>query len=294
MLESLLMTVHKDIFSQLKALFEKQSLPHAMLFIGPAGIGKKHLALEFAKIILPDNFNAELHVFSPETAMHNYSIDQIRKIQDICQVKPYNGTYRVIILDQADRLGLQPSNAFLKLLEEPPEGNYFILISSQAYKILPTLLSRLQKFQFKKPTATLFKTMLDAEGLDLGGLVFLADGSIGKAQLVYKYKKYLEGFTQLLPHSYRSELASYKQLLETLDEDEEFNALEFLPLFESLLLDYYGYTSGYKDGQYSWSHLKSNSSLSYINLKKALSELTVAKEANMKTSCCFDKFFFSI
>lgn len=294
MLKDLSTRVHEDIFSELIVLFQNQRLPHALLFVGASGIGKKELAIEFAKILLQDNFNAELHLFSPETSMQTYSIDQIRKLQDICKVKPYNGSSRVIILDQADRLGTQPSNAFLKLLEEPPPFNYFILITSQAYKLLPTLLSRLQKFQFKRPKEEFFKLMLEEKKWDLGPFSFLAEGSIGKALLVNKYKKYFQNLAQLLPFSYREEIATYRQFLEAIDEDETFDMLEFIPLFEAFILDYYGYTNGLKQGFYPWDHLKSNQRLSYMNLKKAFKELSLGKEAGIKTSCCFERFFFSL
>jgi DNA polymerase III subunit delta' len=295
MSHDLLASVHDNVFLLLKELFEKQKLPHALLFSGPSGIGKKQVAVEFSKILLTDNFNAELHVFSPETAMQNYSIDQIRKIQEVCQVKPYNGSSRVIVIDKADRLGVQPSNAFLKLLEEPPSGNYFILISSCSYKLLPTLLSRVQNFQFKMPDEGLFKLLLEKEGLKLKSLTFLAEGSLGKAHLVQKYQKHLEGFIELLPHSYRYELASYKQILEVMDDEESFNALEFLPLFESLIQDYFSYTCGYREGRYPWTHLlKREDCISYMSLKKALKELNIALEANLKISSSFERFFLSI
>lgn len=294
MLQDLLTHAHDEIFTHLISLLESGKLPHALLFSGPSGIGKKQIAQNLAKDILKTNFNAELHMYSPETAMNNYSIDQIRKLQDICQIKPYNGLSRVIILDQADRLGLQASNAFLKLLEEPPSGNYFILISSQSYRLIPTLLSRLQKFQFKIPIDQIFQNQLTQAGYELDKLAFLADGSIGKASVVFKYKKYLEAFCDLLPYSYRKELASYKQLFDSLDDDDQCNALEFLPLFESLMRDFFAYTCGFKDGQYPWSHMKLNAALSYLTLKQALKDLYQAKEAGMKLSCCFERFFLSL
>lgn len=294
MLQNSSKLLHEEIFFQLTELIEKDKLPHALLFTGPSGIGKKKIAIEVAKILLKDNFNAELHEFFPETAMQNYSIDQIRKLQQICCIKPYNGRARVIILDQADRLTQQASNAFLKLLEEPPEGNYFILISSQGYKLLPTLLSRVQKFLFKKPADQLFQAMLKEEGLDLGPFDFLAEGSIGKAYSVSKYKPYLEQLALLLPHGYKAAYAHYRRVFEAFDEDDTFNMSEFIPLFEGLILDFYAYTSNFQGFKCLWSHLKKPDELSYISLKKALNSLSLTTQVHLKTSSCFEQFFFSL
>lgn len=294
MLQNSYKLLHEEVFFQLKELIENNRLPHALLFTGPSGIGKKTTAICLAQLLLKDNFNAELHEFFPETSIGTYSIDQIRKLQQICSIKPYNGKARVIVLDQADRLTLQASNAFLKLLEEPPEGNYFILISAQGYKLLPTLLSRLSKFLFKKPQEALFEALLKEQKLDLGHFQFLAQGSLGQAHLVSKYKTYLEQLAALLPYSYRSEWAYYRRVFEAFDDDEAFSMLEFIPLFEDLMLDFYAYTSNFQVFKYLWSHLKKPNELSYMSLKKALGQLTLSSQAHLKASSCFDHFFLSL
>jgi hypothetical protein len=287
LLPNLLTTAHSPVLDQLLTLYQGGVLPHALLFTGPQGIGKLEVAKQLSLTILgPHSTGADLFIMGPQTQNSTYSIDQIRQIQSQSLCTPYEGLSRVFILDQAEALGSQPANAFLKLLEEPPAHHYFILISSKSYKLLPTLLSRLQKFSFGP-------LKLESLGLDLGLFDFLAGGSYKVAQTVFDYKHYLEIFVQLLPHPYIQEYVAYRDLFERLDQDEAFNFLTFFPLFEELLRDFYHHhlelTSHYR-----WPTLSYKLSFSYVRLAQALGELEKAYQSNMKLSSCFERFFLSL
>lgn len=295
----LLKNAHNLIWANLEELLKQNRLPHALLFSGPYGIGKLEIAKELGASIIkssaPAFTGADLHLLSPENASNTYSMDQIRAMLDTCQTTPYEGKHRVFILDQAERLGTQPSNAFLKLLEEPPPCHHFILVTSQAYKLLPTLNSRLQKCEFYPLDAELLKNYALKEGVELGEFGFLAQGSLGRVKLVSKYTPYLKAFVDLLPRSYKSEYASFRQFFDTLDEDESFDFLEFLPLFHELFRDYYHYLYGSPFAKLSWKISPKSSNLpSILTLSKSLNDIELSFSSNLKLSSCLDRFFTNL
>lgn len=296
MSQSLLLNhANKAILENLKTLFEKQKLPHAFLFSGKKGLGKHQTAIELAQAILgPQSTFADLYKLYPESGLHYYTIDQIRMMQKLVACTPYEGCNRVFILDKADRLGLQPSNAFLKLLEEPPEGNYFILVSSQSYKLIPTLCSRLQKYEFEALSSSQLHQLMLENGTDLGSFAFLANGSIGQAQAVFNYKELLEQFSELLPYNYQNEAAHFKQLFEKLDDFEGLDPLEFIAIFEDLVADFYHFTLNPEHAHFPWKKVGLSHTMSLLSLSRHLKELSTAFSSGMKLSSCFERFFLNL
>jgi DNA polymerase-3 subunit delta' len=166
-----------------------ERLPHALLFVGPAGLGKRALAEALAARLLCDAPRADGHACGhcepclwrisgnhpdlqrvvPEAealvaseadgaaeaggkaASTQIRIDQIRELQAALSVTGHHGTRRVVLLDPAEAMNGVTANALLKLLEEPPEGCVFVLVSSSPRTLLPTIRSRCQQWHFGRP-----------------------------------------------------------------------------------------------------------------------------------------------
>lgn len=154
------------ITSTLKNAIERGQLAHAYLFCGPRGVGKTTCARIFAKAInclspngaeacdrcdscLSFNENRSLNIHELDAASNN-SVDDIRNLIDQVRVLPQIGRYSVFIIDEVHMLSAAAFNAFLKTLEEPPQHAIFILATTEKHKIIPTILSRCQIYDFNR------------------------------------------------------------------------------------------------------------------------------------------------
>lgn len=155
------------ITTTLKNAIKTGHLAHAYLFCGPRGVGKTTCARILAKTIncehptseteacgtcetcLTFNENSSFNVFELDAASNN-SVDDIRALTEQVRFAPQVGKYKVYIIDEVHMLSTAAFNAFLKTLEEPPSYAIFILATTEKHKILPTILSRCQIFDFKR------------------------------------------------------------------------------------------------------------------------------------------------
>jgi DNA polymerase-3 subunit gamma/tau len=159
----------KSITTTLKNAITNNHMAHAYLFCGPRGVGKTTCARIFAKTIncqnLTDNIepcnecescvsfnNDRSYNIHELDAASNNSVEDIRNLIDQVRVPPQIGKYSVYIIDEVHMLSQAAFNAFLKTLEEPPEHAIFILATTEKHKILPTILSRCQVFNFSRIT----------------------------------------------------------------------------------------------------------------------------------------------
>ena len=156
-----------NIARTLKNSIKRGQLAHAYLFCGPRGVGKTSTARIFAKTINCSNPGPDLdpcgecescqafeegrsyNIHELDAASNN-SVDDIRTLLEQVQIPPQVGRYSVYIIDEVHMLSAQAFNAFLKTLEEPPAHAVFILCTTEKHKIIPTILSRCQTYDFNR------------------------------------------------------------------------------------------------------------------------------------------------
>ena len=234
------------ITTTLKNAILQQHLAHAFLFCGPRGVGKTTCARILAKTINCENLTAEgeacdqcasCQSFNKGTsfsvheldAASNNSVDDIRELIEQVRFSPQTGKYKIYIIDEVHMLSTSAFNAFLKTLEEPPAHAIFILATTEKHKILPTILSRCQIFDFKRITPNdivehlqeiAVKEKIDAEASALQVIAQKSDGCMRDAlSILDKIVSFTNGhltYANTLEH------------LNLLDEDHFFRLLEML------------------------------------------------------------------
>ncbi|MCF8369276.1 MAG: DNA polymerase III subunit gamma/tau [Bacteroidales bacterium] len=221
-----------SITNTLKNAIKNNHLAQAFLFCGPRGVGKTTCARILAKTIncynLSENLeacnacesctsfnnNASFNIHELDAASNN-SVDDIRNLVDQVRIPPQVGQYKVYIIDEVHMLSPQAFNAFLKTLEEPPAYAKFILATTEKHKIIPTILSRCQIYDFKRITVediashlefVARKERVDAEPEGLHVIAQKADGALRDA---------LSIFDQII--SFSGKNITYKNVIENLN-----------------------------------------------------------------------------
>ncbi len=234
------------ITTTLKNAIKNNQLAHAFLFCGPRGVGKTTCARILAKTINCTNPTAEgeacntcnscvsfdagtsLNIHELDAASNN-SVDDIRSLVEQVRFAPQAGKYKVYIVDEVHMLSASAFNAFLKTLEEPPSYAIFILATTEKHKILPTILSRCQIFDFKRitnnDTVTHLQEIVDKEEIkaEKAALQVIAQKSEGCMRDSLSILDKIVSFTNGTV-TYRNTL----EHLNILDEDYYFKMLESL------------------------------------------------------------------
>ena len=234
------------VATTLKNAIRQDTLAHAFLFCGPRGVGKTTCARILAKVLNCQNVsedtepcgtcssceafdkNASLNILELDAASHN-SVEHIRSLTEQVRFQPQQGDYKIFIIDEVHMLSQQAFNAFLKTLEEPPSYAIFILATTEKHKIIPTILSRCQIFDFKRIQVNDIVTQLndicekeeiDADSEALHMIASKADGALRDA---------LSIFDKIA--SYGSKKISYDDVIQNLnilDYDVYFKIVEAL------------------------------------------------------------------
>ena len=152
----------EDIVSQehvsntIKNAIKQNRLSHAYMFCGPRGVGKTTMARVLARTINDidtsidgESLNQTLNIVEMDAASNN-KVDDVHHLRESVRIPPQNGRYKVFIVDEVHMLSKAAFNALLKTLEEPPEHAIFIFATTEPHKVLPTILSRVQRFDFKR------------------------------------------------------------------------------------------------------------------------------------------------
>lgn len=188
------------ITNTLENAIKNNHLAQALLFTGPRGVGKTTCARILAKRINQESMENALededfafNIFELDAASNN-SVDDIRTLTDQVRIPPQTGKFKVYIIDEVHMLSQAAFNAFLKTLEEPPAHAIFILATTEKHKIIPTILSRCQIFDFKRIGVLDIKNYLqkiaigekiDAEDDALHIIAQKADGALRDALSIF-------------------------------------------------------------------------------------------------------------
>jgi DNA polymerase-3 subunit gamma/tau len=131
-------------------------LSHAYMFCGPRGVGKTTMARVLARVINQidasvdgESLNNTLNIIEMDAASNN-KVEDVHHLRESVRIPPQNGRYKVFIVDEVHMLSKSAFNALLKTLEEPPGHAIFIFATTEPHKVLPTILSRVQRFDFKR------------------------------------------------------------------------------------------------------------------------------------------------
>jgi DNA polymerase III subunit delta' len=219
----------------LRQLVRKETVPHAFLFSGMAGTGKLAAAREFGKVLncldpkdfdscgscvscrkMDQNCHPDLVLVQCDGA--SIKLDQIRELKERFRFRPFEGKWRVVIIQDAQKLGDEAANAILKILEEPPRGNVFMLLTPESQMLLPTIVSRCCHVRFQPLGDEILADLLAKDGglspERAGEVARLSGGSLERARWLTEEDR----------------IANWKKVIENLQKLDSLSILDFFPM----------------------------------------------------------------
>ena len=238
-----------DVTSTLENAINKGKLGQALLFSGPRGVGKTTCARILAKKVnLHEDKNNDysFNIFELDAASNN-GVDHIRELNEKVRVPPRIGNYKVYIIDEVHMLSIGAFNAFLKTLEEPPSHAIFILATTEKSKILPTVLSRCQIFDFKRISVLDIKKKLESIlieqkiSYDDEALFLISESSEGSLrdalQILDRMINFCENEITINEVSKNLNIVGSKLYLEICEEIIEKNIPKVLLMLDEIILN---------------------------------------------------------
>lgn len=160
---------HEGQKKLVERLIAAGALPHAYLLTGLSGIGKRMFADDVVRALIPPGYEPDAMVLAPERdkegVEHDIPIEAVRDMKRWLMFRPV-GSYKAVIIDDADRLGGEAANTLLKVLEEPPAYAKFLLVSGRPGAVLPTISSRCERMEFRPLDDAEMKRILGSLALD--------------------------------------------------------------------------------------------------------------------------------
>jgi len=222
--------LHEEILDNLITNVRRNTGGHAYVFEGERGIGSFEAAKLFANALVCEKTNVapcgvcsacvlakanthpDIHFVSPKQDKKNIVVEQIREVSKDAYTKPFETKKKVYIISYGDEMNEQAQNAFLKLLEEPPEYAVFVILAENIESLLPTIRSRCEKIKFVPVSTEKIKSRLEANYPDMQNIDFLsryANGNIEKARKLAEEADFMPlraGAFEILPKLLSTEL----------------------------------------------------------------------------------------
>lgn len=245
----------EHVSSTLKNAISNGRLSHAYLFCGPRGVGKTTMARVLARSIneISDDIDGEelnktLNIFEIDAASNN-KVEDVHHLRERVRIPPQNGRYKVYIIDEVHMLSKSAFNALLKTLEEPPEHAIFIFATTEPHKILPTILSRCQRFDFRRikveEIISRLRFIADEEHISIDDeslhvIAKKADGALRDALGIFDQAIAFCGLDITSTALYKAlNVVSSERMFEIMDLVANQNASETIQLLNSLLQEGY-------------------------------------------------------
>ncbi len=223
---------NKSVLAILSRLSKSKRIPHAYIFYGPSGVGKKLFALYFARMLnclnpkdnhlpcfncincykIDNNIHPDLKIVATEKKQ--IKIDEIREVTNFTYTSPLEGRFKVIIIDDAHKMNVFSANALLKTLEEPLSNSVIILITDNLKALLPTIQSRCIKISFSALTEEEILSILTKKDYDINKVKNILPFSSGSVKMA----------EELLDDK------NYDLAIELIEHLQKFNHLRFLEI----------------------------------------------------------------
>lgn len=296
---------HNKIKERIKQALEVDRLPHALLFSGPSGVGKRQMAWALAQSLLCEEkeppcgkCHSCINVSkkqSENVLCVNYETLQIR-LQDVRAIPPFLSLQsfakaKVVLIDSAEKLNPQAGNFLLKMIEEPPPKSFFFLISSEPSKLSLTIRSRIQNLRFQTLPENVIRDLVPDDSPE-----WIIQGSRGRMELIEELKDQKE----IRDHSFDLWFKVLKNSFSSLEFSKNIShrkeALLICCFWQQILRDARLLKSGYSSKLIHGDRqqdIKKLSALSYEvldTLIKKILEMEADLRANADYALCFENF----